>query len=108
MGRKIFWLLAAWCFTFIMSGSGVSAEDRSYTKYLSDARGNEILKLTVRYLGKEPRGEFAWNGPYETQTSENMFYGIAEDVTYNVAVREVTFRYRGDEYVLEYHLVGTR
>ncbi len=166
-----------------MSISGVSAEDRSYTKYLSDARGNKILKLTVSYLGKEPRGEFEWNkdigwrgrrldfyllqwtnltgsdidfikeesrtnfghrrkefrllpdggkevvlvpnvstrnyaekprkegnilGPYETQTDENMFYGIAEDMAYNVAFWEVTFRYQNNDYVLKYHLVGTR
>ena len=67
-----------------------------------------FILLAFRIFEEKPRKQGNTLGPYETQTSENMFYGIAEDVTYNVAVREVTFRCRGDEYVLEYHLVGTR
>ena len=183
MRIKIFYFLFAWGSAFIMGIGGIFAEDRSYSKYLSDARGNEILKLTVSYLGKEPSGEFEWNedvdwrdrrldfyrlqwtnltgsdiefieeetrtkfghsrkefrmlpdgskevvlvpnvstrnyaekprkegntlGPYETQTDENLFYGIAGDVTYNVAFWDVTFRYQNNDYVLKYHLVGTR
>ena len=183
MRRNFLFLFVTWCFIYTGTAGQVSAGDRSYTKFLVDDHGNEILKLTVAYLGKEPRGDFEWNndvawrdkkldfytlawtnltgnpidfvreesrtryghkrkefralpdgrkeivlvpnvsmrifeekprkeentlGPYETQTDENVFYGIAEDVISNVAFWEVTFRYQNNDYVLEYHLVGTR
>jgi hypothetical protein len=77
---------------------------------LPDGRKEVVLvpNVSMRIFDETPRKEGNTLGPYETQTDENMFYGIAKDVTFNVAFWDVTFRYQNNDYVLKYHLVGTR
>ena len=70
--------LALICFFFIaaFAGSNASAQQRNYVSYLVDEHGNKILKLTVRYLGKEPAGEFEWHGEVDWRTLKLDFYTL--------------------------------
>jgi hypothetical protein len=182
MNRHSIFAFVAWTLISLISSSNVFAEGRSYTKYLLDEHESKILKLTVTYIGKKPKGEFEWHGivdlrdrnldfyttewtnltsnniyfikrksyskidkkkkefrrlpdgskevvmvssvttrifserprkygnalrPYERQI-ENRFYGIAEDLDYNISFFETTFQNLNKEYILKYHFIGTR
>jgi hypothetical protein len=76
MRRNLFFILVGWFFISMIATGYVSAEDRSYTKYLEDDHGNEILKLTVRYLGKEPKGAFEWTDDVDWREKRLDFYTL--------------------------------
>jgi hypothetical protein len=58
------------------AGSHAPAQERNYDTYLVDEHGNRILKLTVRYTGKEPVGEFEWHGQVNWRELELDFYTL--------------------------------
>lgn len=67
---------------------GKKTVERNYTDVLKDANGAPVLRLTVEYIGKAPRGNFKSAHPCITENLNTDFYYVTWE---NLTEHEIEF-----------------